>query len=84
MGGWVPEHTALFLWDQLALEGARPNTFRELLPVLCFCLLEVLREALLSGPRDGGMSMAERLMKSGRTLQSDRTVAIIKQCFAAN
>lgn len=78
--GWVPEHTALFLWDQLVLEGARPETFRELLPVLCFCLLELMRESLLAtNPKE--VPIVESIQRAGRSLKSTRCIEVLKKVF---
>lgn len=77
--GWIPEHAALFLWDQLVLEGAKPETFEDLLPVLCFGLLQLLREALLAKPRD--QTVVACMQVAGRALRSRDVIAALKGLF---
>lgn len=75
--GWVPEYTAVFLWDQLVLEGARPETFQELLPFLCFCMLECMRESLLANPKE--VSIIDCIRRSGRELKSKQCIQVLKR-----
>jgi hypothetical protein len=50
--GKVPEHSALFIWDQLTLHGACPNDFKQLLPPLCCIVLQALREPIMTLPQN--------------------------------
>lgn len=45
--GYIPEHAALFVWDQLILRGSRPETFQRLLPQISCALLVLLRDKFL-------------------------------------
>ena len=71
--GWLPEHAAMFLWDQLTLEGAKPATFQSLLPALCFVLLEMLREPLLACRDD----VVECIRRNGRALRTKDVIRIV-------
>lgn len=74
--GWLPEHAALYIWDQFTLEGAQPVVFQGLLPVLCFSLLEILREPLLANPRDA--DIVGCIQRKGQELKSKDVIGVLR------
>lgn len=50
--GWVSEYVALYIWDQLALIGGKPSSFRDHLPYICYKLLSLLRKEILAASTD--------------------------------
>ena len=66
--GWVSEYTSLFLWDQLVLLGANPNTFRQILPTLCCILLQCLRSKILATPP--GCDIIQSIKTYGKNLKT--------------
>ena len=73
--GWLPEHSATFLWDQLVLSEGGVKTYRSLLPRICCCLLELLRDDLLAAV--AGSDFVAILQRSGRRLKT----AIVVNAF---
>jgi len=73
--GWVPEHTAILLWDQLALNGSRSEQCQALFPILCCVLLISMRKELLAAPAHE--SLLEALKRCGRSLKTKDVFKIL-------
>lgn len=76
--GWLPEHGALFLWDQLVLRESSPSTFKQLLPRLCCALLQLLRVDLLKTRTD----FVKALRVKGQRLRSRAIIETVKVLFS--
>jgi hypothetical protein len=64
--GYIKEHAALFIWDQLALLGGTPDIYHSYLPQICCLLLQLIRDDLLKTPTD----LKKQLLISGKTLKT--------------